>query len=128
VLDLPATSAVTVVGNPGIEPGRHKGAGFTGPLSPQTWRYPDWLRERDSNARLVVMSHARGLVTAPVIPRNGAEAEKLLSGADVRPAWRDRLWRRAEDLSLTPFGAIGVRSRAGAPVRLTLQGGGQRRP
>lgn len=33
-----------VVGNPGIEPGRHKGAGFTGPLSPQTWRYPDWLR------------------------------------------------------------------------------------
>ena len=47
-----------VVGNPGIEPGRHKGAGFTGPLSPQTWRYPDWLRERDSNARLVIMSHA----------------------------------------------------------------------
>ena len=41
---------------------------------------------------------------------------------------RDRSWRRAEDLSLTPFGAIGVRSRAGAPVRLTLQGGGQRRP
>ena len=35
VLDLPATSA-WVVGNPGIEPGRHKGAGFTGPLSPQT--------------------------------------------------------------------------------------------
>jgi hypothetical protein len=67
------------------------------------------------------MSHARGLVTAPVIPRNGAGAYKLLSGAGVRPAWRDRFWRRAEDLSLTPFGAIGVRSRAGAPVRLTLQ-------
>ena len=75
-----------VVGNPGIEPGRHKGAGFTGPLSPQTWRYPDWLRERDSNARLVVMNHARGLVTAPVIPRNGAEAANSSAApAYVRP-------------------------------------------
>src|SRR4051794_4732749 len=32
----PSSSVRTVVGNPGIEPGRHKGAGFTGPLSPQT--------------------------------------------------------------------------------------------
>jgi hypothetical protein len=31
-----------MVGNPGIEPGRRIGAGFTGPLSPQTWRYPDF--------------------------------------------------------------------------------------
>ena len=85
MLDLPATSAM-VVGNPGIEPGRHKGAGFTGPLSPQTWRYPDWLRERYSNARLVVMSHARGLVTAPVIPRKGAEAANASAApAYVRP-------------------------------------------
>jgi hypothetical protein len=49
---------------------------------------------------------------------------KLPSGAGVRPAWRDLLWRRAEDPSLTPCGAIGVRSRAGAPVRLTLQNSG----
>ena len=77
--------------------------------------------ERYPNARLVVMSHGRGVVTAPVIPRKGAERCKRLSGAGVRPAWHDRSWRRAEDLSLTPFGAIGVRSRAGAPVRLTLQ-------
>jgi len=28
-------------------------------------------------------------------------------------------------MSLTPRGAIGIRSRAGAPVRLTLPGGGQ---
>ena len=75
-----------LVGNPGIEPGRHKGAGFTGPLSPQTWRYPDWLRERYSNARLVVMSHARRLVTAPVIPRKGAEAANASAApAYVRP-------------------------------------------
>lgn len=45
---------------------------------------------------------------------------KLPSGAGVHPAWRDLFWRRAEDLSPTPCGAIGVRSRAGAPVRLTL--------
>ena len=120
MLDLPATSAM-VVGNPGIEPGRHKGAGFTGPLSPQTWRYPDWLRERYSNARLVVMSHTPGPGYRSGHPAKWCRGCKRLSGAGVRPAWRDRLWRRAEDLSLTPFGAIGVRSRAGAPVRLTLQ-------
>ena len=43
-------------------------------------------RERDSNARLVVMSHARGLVTAPVIPRNGAEAANSSAApAYIRP-------------------------------------------
>ncbi len=42
MLGLPATPA-RLVGNPGIEPGMHTGAGFTGPLSHQTWRYP-WSR------------------------------------------------------------------------------------
>jgi hypothetical protein len=120
VLDLPATSAM-VVGNPGIEPGRHKGAGFTGPLSPQTWRYPDWLRgalpERAS--RGYEPRPGRGYRSGH--PPKGGRGCKRLRGAGVRPAWHDRSWRRAEDLSLTPFGAIGVRSRAGAPVRLTLQ-------
>jgi len=53
-------------------------------------------------------------------PAKGCRGCKLLSGAGVHPAWRDRWWRRAEELSPTPCGAIGVRSRAGAPVRLTL--------
>jgi hypothetical protein len=120
VLDLPATSAM-VVGNPGIEPGRHKGAGFTGPLSPQTWRYPDCLRGA------LLERASRGYEPRPGpgyrsgYPAKRCRGCKRLSRAGVRPAWRDRLWRRAEDLSLTPFGAIGVRSRAGAPVRLTLQ-------
>ena len=30
-----------MVGNRGIEPRTRKGAGFTGPLSHQTWRYPE---------------------------------------------------------------------------------------
>jgi hypothetical protein len=33
-----------VVGNRGIEPRMRKGAGFTGPLSHQTWRYPNVLK------------------------------------------------------------------------------------
>ncbi len=37
-----------------------------------------------------------------------------------------RIWRRAENSNLTPLGAIGFRSRAGAPVRLTLRGGKRR--
>jgi hypothetical protein len=37
-----------------------------------------------------------------------------------------RIWRRAENSNLTPLGAIGFRSRAGAPVRLTLHGGKRR--
>jgi hypothetical protein len=78
------------------------------------------LRERYSNACLVVMSPA-GAWLRSGHPAKWCRGCKLLSGAGVRPAWRDGLWRRAEDLSLTPFGAIGVRSRAGAPVRLTLQ-------
>jgi hypothetical protein len=42
--------------------------------------------ERYSNARLVVMSHARGLVIAPVIPRKGAEAANASAApAYVRP-------------------------------------------
>jgi hypothetical protein len=55
-------------------------------------RYPaaDWLRESNLNERFVVMSHARGLVTAPVIPRKLCRGFKLLSGAGVHPAWRDR--------------------------------------
>jgi hypothetical protein len=32
----PSSYVRIVVGNPGIEPGRHTGAGFTGPLSPPT--------------------------------------------------------------------------------------------
>jgi hypothetical protein len=32
----PSSYVRMMVGNPGIEPGRRKGAGFTGPLSPQT--------------------------------------------------------------------------------------------
>jgi hypothetical protein len=32
----------SVVGNRGIEPRVLTGAGFTGPLSHQTWRYPKW--------------------------------------------------------------------------------------
>ena len=32
-----------MVGNRGIEPRMRKGAGFTGPLSYQTWRYPKSL-------------------------------------------------------------------------------------
>lgn len=35
-------------------------------------------------------------------------------------------WRRAENSNLTPCGAIGFRSRAGTPVRLTLRGGKRR--
>jgi hypothetical protein len=55
-------------------------------VTQEAWRYPDWLRERDSNARLAVMSHARSLVTAPVIPRNGAEAANSSAApAYVRP-------------------------------------------
>ena len=33
-----------MVGNRGIEPRMRKGAGFTGPLSHQTWRYPNVLK------------------------------------------------------------------------------------
>lgn len=39
---------------------------------------------------------------------------------------RVRAWRRAENSNLTPCGAIGFRSRAGTPVRLTLRGGKRR--
>jgi hypothetical protein len=39
-----------MVGNRGIEPRTRKGAGFTGPLSHQTWRYPEvWRRAEESN-------------------------------------------------------------------------------
>jgi hypothetical protein len=47
----------------------------------------DWLRESDLNERFVVMSHARGLVTAPVIPRHVARATNSLGRARAR---RDR--------------------------------------
>jgi hypothetical protein len=46
-----------------------------------------WLRESDLNRRFVVMSHARGLVTAPVIPRNIAEASNSSAApAYIRPS------------------------------------------
>src|ERR1700716_4164526 len=35
-----------MVGNRGIEPRTRKGAGFTGPLSLQTWRYPECCKGR----------------------------------------------------------------------------------
>ena len=80
MLDLPATSAM-VVGNPGIEPGRHKGAGFTGPLSPQTWRYPERsVLERASRG----YEPPRGLL--PLGIAKGAEAANASAApAYVRP-------------------------------------------
>jgi hypothetical protein len=59
------------------------------------------------------------LTDRPAIKRAEA-ANSPAAPAYIRPG-AIFLWRRAEDLSLTPCGAIGVRSRAGAPVRLTLQ-------
>ena len=58
--------------------------------------FPCWLRESDLNGRFVVMSHVRGLVTAPSSRVIGAGL-KLRGGAHVHPVSREN-WRRAEVL------------------------------
>jgi len=45
-----------MVGVPRIELGMHIGAGFTGPLSHQTWRHPIGCSGPNRTAYLVVMS------------------------------------------------------------------------
>jgi hypothetical protein len=75
MLDLPATSA-SMVGNRGIEPRTRKGAGFTGPLSHQTWRYPELVAGVRFERTFRGYEPRLGLVTAPVIPRNVAEAPR----------------------------------------------------
>ena len=52
-------------------------------ITQKAWRYPDWLRERYSNARLVVMSHARGLVTL----RSSREMVPGLANSSAAPAY-----------------------------------------
>ena len=52
----------SVVGNQGIEPCMRKGAGFTAPLSHQTWRYPKELaRLRDAKPDIISPSSPVGL-------------------------------------------------------------------
>jgi hypothetical protein len=132
MLDLPATSAM-MVGNRGIEPRTRKGAGFTGPLSHQTWRYPEiGCGKGIQTPVLLVMSqtNCRGS-----IPRKIAEASNSSTApAYIRPArslvpapnleqgvTQSKLAESRELESHTVSRAIGIRSRAGAPVRLTLQ-------
>ena len=57
----------------GTESNGHRLCGaFTAPWARQCPACPNWLRERDSNTRFVVMSHVRGLVTAPSSRVEGA--------------------------------------------------------
>ena len=57
----------------GTESNGHRLCGaFTAPWARQCPACPNWLRERDSNTRFVVMSHVRGLVTAPSSRVKGA--------------------------------------------------------
>ena len=56
-------------------------AGLAGARHPAA----DWLRECESNARFQVMSLIRGLLTAPIIPRNVAEALNSKAAPAVRP-------------------------------------------
>jgi hypothetical protein len=142
-----------MVGVPRIELGMHIGAGFTDPLSHQTWRHPIGCSGPNRTAYLVGMSHAscqcstlrqgvRGFQLTRLPPLHPWSAEiggsltcrspclSALIRFERRPeAAPVRLPKMAEDCELeshTREGASRFPSGAGAPARLIFQIGGER--
>ncbi|SRR5258708_2776623 len=79
-----------MVGNRGIEPRTRKGAGFTGPLSHQTWRYPELVAGVRVERTFLGYEPSPGPAYRSDHPAKNCRGFKLLGGAGVHPAKRDR--------------------------------------
>ena len=119
----PSSYIRKMVGNRGIEPRTHIGAGFTDPLSHQTCRCPLVAGPGVAPGSSRLMRPHGFLTDQPAIKVPGFSPGR----AGVHPAWREMAERRGLDLH-APRYTIGVRSRAGDPFGLPLLDIGSRRP